>query len=76
MLVREVAQIAETGFGIVQGQRIQRGDLHASDARRLHLFEFLLDLRLGDRRAEPPPAHHDAAVIRRMRERICQAGQI
>ena len=75
VFIREIGQISETGLKVVQRLRIQGGDLHASYAGRLHLFKFPLDFGFRDRGAEPPPAHHDAAVIGRMREGLRELGR-
>ena len=56
-------------------QRIQGGDLHSSNSRGLHLLKLSLDLRFCDRGTEPPPAHHDAAVVGRMGERLFKLSQ-
>jgi hypothetical protein len=76
VFVGKIRQIAKAGLRIIEGQRIQGGDLDASDASRLHLLEFFLDFRLRDGWTKPPPAHHDPAVIRRMRERLSQVREI
>src|SRR5207302_430020 len=65
----------EPGMGIIQSQRIQGSDLHASNACCFHLFEFPPDFCFCDSRPEPPPAHHDPAVIRRVCERLFQPDQ-
>ena len=75
VLVRKIGQVAEPGLRIVQSQRIQGGDLHSSNSRALHLLKLSLDLRFGDCGTEPPPAHHDAAVVGRMRERLFELSQ-
>ena len=62
VFAREIGQIVEAGLRVVQGKRIQGGDLNPAYAGRFHLFEFALDLRFRDPRAEPPPAHHNAGV--------------
>jgi len=74
--IGEIRQISEPGLRIVERKRVQRGDFHSADTRRLHLFEFALDLGFGDRRTKPPPAHHDAGTIGRMRKRLAQTAQI
>ena len=59
---------------VLERQRIHRLHLEPSDARGFHLTHFALDFRFGLRWAEPPPAHHDARIIRRMRKRGAQIG--
>ncbi len=68
-VVRQVRKVAQPFVWIVEHDRIDRLDFDAADAARFHQPQLSLELRLGDRRAEPPPAHHDAAVGRRRRER-------
>ena len=65
---RKELQIHQPGNRAVQRQRISW--LHFKPAEtalfhRLHLFQ---QLRLGDRRAEPPPAHHRPRIIGRLLE--------
>ena len=61
--------------GVVQGQRVDGLDLEAADAALLHHPHLALDLRLRDRGPEPPPAHHDPAVVRRLREELPEVDQ-
>ena len=60
--------IAEAGFRIIKREGVESGYLHASDSRGFHLFEFPPDFRLRNCRTEPPPTHHEAAVVGRVRE--------
>ena len=68
-VVRQVRKVAQPFAWIVEHDRIDRLDFDAADAARFHQPQLSLELRLGDRRAEPPPAHHDAAVDWRRDER-------
>ena len=51
-------------------ERIGRLDFKAADAALLHDVHFAFEFRLGDRRPEPPPAHHDPRVVRRLIEAV------
>ena len=68
VFVGEIALVVKAGCGIIQRLRIERGHLDASDAGRLHLLKLALQFRFGNRGAEPPPAHHDSRVVRRVGE--------
>jgi hypothetical protein len=50
----------------IEREGIQGCDLYTTDALCLHLFQLSLQLWLRDGRTEPPPAHHDASLIRRV----------
>jgi hypothetical protein len=71
-LRREVRIVADAARGIVDGQRIDDGDLESADSAFFHLAQVAIDLRFGNRRAEPPPPHHDAAVVGRIRELVVE----
>src|SRR6266536_215141 len=64
VLVRQVSEVMESSCGIIEGQRIEGGNLNAANPCGLHLFEFTLKLRLGYGGTKPPPTHHDPAVVR------------
>ena len=66
--VREIRQVHQAARRVVERQRIHRLDLDAANTAFLHGAQLAFQLGLFHRRAEPPPAHHDPAVIRRVRE--------
>ena len=43
----------------------KRGEKLTAEAAGLHHAHFAFEFRLGDRRPEPPPAHHDFGVVGR-----------
>ena len=53
----------KAGGRIIERLRIQRRDLHATDAGGLHLFKLSLQFGFDHSRPKPPPAHHDPAVF-------------
>ena len=68
--------VVKTGRGLVEGERIERCNLDAANAFRLHLFQFTLQLGLGDTGTKPPPAHHDAAIVGGTGERFLEIGDV
>ena len=68
-LVREIPNVVETGCGVVQRHGVNRLHFDAAHSAGLHGAHLALDLRLGDARSEPPPAHHDAGIVGRVFER-------
>ena len=68
VFVGEKWQIVEASSRVIERKRVQGGDLDSTNAFRLHLFELSLQFGLRDCRAKPPPAHHNPAVIWRIRE--------
>src|SRR5579863_1735265 len=75
MLRGKKRRVVESRRRIVQPQRIQRRNLHAANACRLHLLQLARNLSPGRRRPKPPPPHHDPARIRRMRKLSMQFRQ-
>ena len=73
-LGRQVRVIVKAARGVVDGQRINGGDLEAADAAVLHAAHFRVELLAGRRGTEPPPPHHDAAVVRWLGEEPLDAG--
>src|SRR2546430_143506 len=67
-LVRKKWKGLDAGRRVVQHERINWLDLKAADAGSFHFPHFSLEFRLTHGRAKPPPAHHDAAVVRRLLE--------
>jgi len=53
------------GF-IVQFERIDRLDFESPDPAFLHVPHVLFELRRGDGGSKPPPAPHDATLVRRI----------
>jgi hypothetical protein len=63
ILGRQVAVVADSMRRIVHGHGIDRCDLETADAPFFHAAHLVFDLLAGDGGPEPPPAHHDAAVV-------------
>jgi hypothetical protein len=70
--VGEKRQGPDSLFRIIQHQRINRLHFKAADAAFFHQLHLALEFRLCHRRAEPPPAHHDPRVVRRIQKRPLQ----
>ena len=66
--IRKIRQVDQSARRVVERHRIHRLDFHAANAAVLHGAQLAFELGFLDRRAEPPPAHHDPAVIRRVRK--------
>ncbi len=58
----------------VEFERVDGLDFDSTHTARFHEPEFALDIGLRDGRSEPPPAHHDAAVVGRGLEGLVQVG--
>jgi hypothetical protein len=71
-LGREEGKVLEALGGVVEHLGILEGELGALDAVGLHLLQLAQDLRLHDRRAEPPPADHGPGFIGRIDEVLAQ----
>ena len=59
-----------TRCGIVEFQRIGRLNFDAADSGIPHELEFSLQLLFRHGGAEPPPTHHDPAIVRRVLKRL------
>jgi len=68
-LVRQEREIPDASLGVIQRDRVHRLHLEAADAPCSHQSHLSFQFRLGHCRAEPPPAHHDPGVVRRLLER-------
>ena len=53
---------------VVERDRVDRLHFESADSAFLHELHFTFQLRFGYGRAKPPPAHHDAAIIGRIRK--------
>ncbi len=71
-LVREEGKVLDARGRVVESDRVDGLDLETADPALLHEAHLALQLRLRHRRPEPPPAHHDAAVVGRVLERPAQ----
>ena len=63
--IGEEGEVLDAALRVVERERIDGLDLEASDPAFLHELHLPLELRLRHRRPEPPPSHHDAAVVGR-----------
>ena len=70
--VGKVRKVDQPTGGVVEHHRIDGLNFHPANARFLHGPQLALELRLDYGGAEPPPAHHDAAVGRRVFEGAMQ----
>jgi hypothetical protein len=71
-LGREKCKVLEPLGRVVEHLRVDEREFRAPDSVGLHLLQFLQDLRLHHRRAEPPPAHHGAGFVGRVEEALPQ----
>ena len=67
---REIREVADAARRIVGRHGVDRRNFESADATILHAAHFRRNLLAGDRRPEPPPAHHDAAVCGRIAKRL------
>src|SRR5258708_6035781 len=67
-LIGEIRRISKPVLGVVERQGIYGLHFKSADAAFLHEAHFTLELRFGNSGAEPPPAHHDSRVVRRIFE--------
>ena len=65
-LRREERQVLQPLRRIVEHLGILEGQLGPLNAVGLHLLQFAQDLRLDDRKTEPPPANHGPRLVRRI----------
>src|SRR5437763_2638293 len=70
--IGEIGEIVKAALGIVEVKRVDGLNFDSSDSAFLHLAKFARKFRLRHRRPEPPPAHQDPAVVRRIREVLTQ----
>src|ERR1700746_2073698 len=75
MLVREKGIVAKAGERVVKLKGVRRLNLYATDATGLHCLKLPLQLSPSNRRTEPPPVHHDSAVVRWVLERPSKISQ-
>ncbi len=73
---REIGLVVEAGFRVVKFQRIDGLNFHAAYSCGLHDVQLACEFPMSDCGAEPPPAHHDAAVVGRFYEASSYVRQI
>src|SRR5437588_5088918 len=66
--IRDIRRVSKPVLGIVESHGIYGLHFKSADAAFLHEAHFALEFRLGNGRTEPPPAHHDPRVVRRVFE--------
>src|SRR5207249_12119628 len=70
--IGEIGKVLEAARGIVEFKQVDRLDFNSPDSAFLHPAKFPRKFRPCHRRPEPPPAHQDPAVVRRIREVLTQ----
>src|SRR5947208_11446544 len=70
--IGQIGEVVEAPHRIVEFEWVDGLNFDSSDSAFLHLAKFARKFRLRHRRPEPPPAHQDPAVVRRIREVLTQ----
>src|SRR5437588_3002912 len=64
--VGEIGKVAETVRRVVEFERVHGLNFDPADAPFFHFAEFPSEFRLRYRRSEPPRAHQNSAIVRRL----------